>query len=411
MGGTWANGDTATLTVNTKDIVVTFGAGVPTTAQVAAALKAAWEGDAITAYGETRNATGNNVPEFAEATATVAASVVTVTADNKGRPFTLTVSETSAAGTLTPATATVATGPNHWDNVDNWDASGVPVSTDDVFIENSAVDILYGLAQSAVTLTSLNFAASFTGKIGLADINTLSTASYYEYRAKTLAVSATTINVGKGPGTGSGRIKLNVGSNACTLNVFMTATPAEPGLESVLWKGTHASNAINVYKGSLGIGVEAGDAATVATLRVGYTQNVQADSTVRCGTGVTLTTIDKSGGNLTIQSACTTVTQTDGLLSILAGAITTLTCRGGTVYCDGTGTLTTGTVSGKGTLDFTRDQRAKTVTNPIERYGDDSRIRDTFKVVTGLVIDSNEASNLSNLELGPNIKITRGAPT
>src|SRR5574341_249468 len=327
VGGTWANGDTATLTINTKDIVVTFGNGVPTTAQVAAALKAAWEGDAITAYGETRNTTGNLVPEFAEATATVASSVVTITADTRGKPFTLTVSETSAAGTLTPATSTAATGPNHWDNVDNWDASGVPVSTDDVYIQNSSVDILYGLAQSAVTLTSLHIAANYTGKIGLPDVNTGSTASYYEYRAKRLAISATTVQKGKGLGNGSGRITLDVGANACTLNVFMTATPTETGLESILWKGTNAGNAVNVYKGSLGIGVEAGDVATVATLRVGYTLNVQADSTVRCGTGVTLTTIDKSGGNLAIQSACTTITQTDGTLTILAGAITTLTCH------------------------------------------------------------------------------------
>src|SRR4051812_9645855 len=94
---TWAANDTLTVTINGRDLVLTVGA-TTTTASIAQALLEMINGDTITGNA-TRSETGDNVPEFAGLTATLfSASVVYVTADTEGVPFTMTVTE-STAGT------------------------------------------------------------------------------------------------------------------------------------------------------------------------------------------------------------------------------------------------------------------------------------------------------------------------
>jgi hypothetical protein len=98
VGVTWIQGETITLTINGKDLVVTVGSSV-TTANVATLLKEAINGDTLTdttaacspkGTGYTISAPvggGPLIPEFAEVTAEVSAAVVTVTGDTAGKPF------------------------------------------------------------------------------------------------------------------------------------------------------------------------------------------------------------------------------------------------------------------------------------------------------------------------------------
>jgi hypothetical protein len=199
--GTWAAADTVTLTVNAKVITVTVGATV-TTAAVATAIKEAINGDTITGDA-TRSEDGDNVTEFTEFTAEVSSSTVTVTGATKGVPYTLAVGYATAGnGEANLTNTTAATGPWHWDNAANWSNAAVPVNSDDAIVENTDVPILYGLAQTAVTLTSLTINASFTGTIGLPSENA---GGYEEYRATYLAIKATTVTIGGGEGQGSQR--------------------------------------------------------------------------------------------------------------------------------------------------------------------------------------------------------------
>lgn len=361
VGGTWANNDTATITINTKDIIVTFGAGAPTVAQVTAALAAAWNGDAVTAYGETRNTTGDLIPEANLMTASSTSTTVVLLNDTTGVPFTVTTSKSSASGTVSAPAATVApSGPKFWTDADNWTPNAIPVSTDDIYLENHDGDILYSLGQSAVTLTSLNILASWTGKLGLPDQS--ETADYYEYLATYLAISATTLNVGDGPGDGSSRLKIDVGSNVCTLNLYKTGTSVDRGIPTFLWKGTHASNVVNVRRGDLGIAWLPGETSTVATLRVGYIDNQAGDATVRCGTGLTLTTLEQTGGTVLLQAGLTTITKSGGDLTLTAGNVTTVTNREGVMRYNGNGTLTTVNLHDGATLDLTQGQGTCTIT-------------------------------------------------
>jgi hypothetical protein len=368
-GGTIEVGDKFKATINGKTL--SYSATGTTVASVTAGFVAAWNALDSTAY-----------PEFAEVTAADTGTSITLTAKTAGKPFSVTVATTESddsaadAQTFTRAATTASSGPNHWDAAANWSPAGVPANGDEVYFENSDVDALYGLDQSAVTLASLNVAASFSGSIGLPN----HTGSYFEYREKHLKIGATTANIGAGEGSGSGRLKLNTLAVQTTLNVFSTGSPAEVGLEALLWIGTHASNQMTLSRGSVGAAVEAGQTATLATLRVGFDANQSGEAAFRGGSGLTLTTLEQASGTVELNAGVTTVNKSDGTLLANAGNVTTLTNDGGTVYYAGAGTLATVHVGDQATLDFTRNLRARTVTTCNLHAG--GTIRDPHKTAT-----------------------------
>ena len=108
--GSPAQNDTITLTINTKNLVVTIGEASPTTTTVALAIKEAWENETFTdpLNSKTPAGGGDDIAEHAEITATASGAVVTLTHDTPGTPFTLSVTETGS-GTAPEATATAAT--------------------------------------------------------------------------------------------------------------------------------------------------------------------------------------------------------------------------------------------------------------------------------------------------------------
>lgn len=341
--GTYDAATTYKVTINGKT-VSTVGTG-GTNATTATALQALL---AASTY-----------PEFEEVTWTVNSNVVTGTAVTAGLPFTLATAVSGGTGTISNSTTTANTGPNNWDNALNWDTGAIPVSTDDVIIEGTSVSILYGIDQNAVTLTSLTVNANFTGQIGLPQYNA---GGYYEYRTTNLKISATTVNVGGGPTAGgSSLIRLDLGSNAATVNVFSTGTSSVSGLEPFIFKGTSGSNVVNVNKGTVAVAGFGGETATVATLNVGYVNNQASDAQVRLGAGCTLTTVNQYGGIVVGNSAATTVNEYGGTCTWNAGAVTTANVYGGKLYWNSTGTL--GTLNLSGTIDLTQDARGKTITN------------------------------------------------
>jgi hypothetical protein len=374
--GTWAAADTVTLTVNAKVITVTVGATV-TTAAVATAIKEAINGDTITGDA-TRSEDGDNVTEFTEFTAEVSSSTVTVTGATKGVPYTLAVGYATAGnGEANLTNTTAATGPWHWDNAANWSNAAVPVNSDDAIVENTDVPILYGLAQTAVTLTSLTINASFTGTIGLPSENA---GGYEEYRATYLAIKATTVTIGGGEGQGSQRIRLDLSSAATTTHVRGMGSAADYPLPALLWKGTHADNVLTVTRGTVGVALLAGETATLTTLRVGYYSSQSSDAAVTAGPGLTLTTLQQDGGSVTLNAGLTTATKENGTLEVMSGNITTVTNREGAFHYRGTGTVTTLTCFPGATADFSRDMRARTVTTATLHEG--SALLDPFGTVT-----------------------------
>ena len=328
---TWAAGDTATVTIDGIDLVVTIGTLVTTT-QVATTIKEAFNSAAFTDTTAScvPSGGGQAIPQFAELVATSSAAVVTFTAVTAGIPHTISVAATTAGnGTATGAHSITATGPNWWDNADNWAAGAVPGAADDVRIDRP-VSILYGLDQNATTLTSLTIGERFTGSSAYIGLPARNANSYEEYRETFLKIGITTL-VCRGA---TGRCKINVGSVQTAASIFTTGTTNETGRAAFQFVGTHASNVVNVYGGTVGIADNDGEAATVATLK-------QSGGTVTCGAGATLTTISKQSGTLTVRSSTTALTNNAGTLYIYGGTHTLVHHFVGTLTADGTATITT----------------------------------------------------------------------
>jgi len=309
----------------------------------------------------------------------VRSGTLTLTHDTKGVPFFagLTVETTETGGEAADSqtfskggsATTAASGKHHFDAAANWSGAAVPVDGDDIVFANSDVSCLYGLGQSSVTPASITIDQSYTGEIGLPERNGTGSGSYDEYRDTYLQLGDTSdatdiqVTIGNGTGSGSGRIKLNTGDSEASLKIYNTGNALENGIPALLWKGTDSSNTVELYRGSLGIAALPGESATVSSLSVGFIENELGDATLEIGDGVTLTTVDMSGGSVACNSAFTTLNMTNGELTHRDGAVTTMNIDGGTVYYESTGTLTTGNVGGGGVLDFRRNMGARTVTN------------------------------------------------
>lgn len=359
FSGTWIIGETITVTIGSK--VWTWTVDNATIATLLA--------DLVTAY----NVLSASVyPELLEQTASNDSTHFILTADVAGKPFISTISTNSAAGTInggassTGTTTTASSGPNDWSTSKNWSTGAVPTTGDTVNLDYAADDIKYGLAQSGLTLAALNIFSTFTGTLGLSKTNTDAT-DYPEYRQDYLQIGATLCNIGTGPGAGSQRIKHDAGSVACAWTVTNSSNGIETDLEAVILKGTSASNTLTVTKGSVGVAVFGGEAANISGgVNIGYQGSQTSDSQVRLASGVTLASVSQSGGQVTINSACT-LTMTSGTTTIAGSGATTATVEGGTLIYNGSGNPTL-TIGQSGFVDFNQAKTALTLGATIISY-------------------------------------------
>ena len=286
-----------------------------------------------------------------------ATAVVLATANTAGTPFTMTAAVTGGAGTITgPTSVTANSSPSDVNNSLNWSNAAAPAAGDAVFIDDSSVPLLWNLsALVAVTVASRAISQSFSGTIGLPEVNTSGSAPYEEYRPTYWQMSATLDSIGIGPGQGSGRIKLDVGTVQTALTVVATGAGTDQNLEALLWKGTHASNAAAISGGSVGIAVFGAEAATLLTLAID-------GGTVRCGAIATLGTVTNYGGSLLMYGPATTIKSYGGNTVVMAGNITTLTIVSGSVQYQGAGTIGTTVISTGGVLDLSATPSGRTMT-------------------------------------------------
>lgn len=357
FGGAWEATDVVNLVIGAKTLSVV--AGSTTIATIIDTIVTAWSALDASLW-----------PEFAEITPTRSTSTLVLTHGTEGVPFTCTLTTTetgggaadaqtidgaaSSAGTAT----TAATSPNHWSVAGNWSGAAVPVSTDTVWAEYSDVPILYGLDQSAVTLAALWLQGTHTGGAGLPEVSQGDAGTYLEYRGQYLQIGATLLNVGQGGGQGADLVKIDNGSVQTTA-VLRGGRGSGDGLPALIWKGTHASNAVEVNGGSVGAAVYGGEVATIATLRV--VDGDDGGTSFLGGAGLTLATLIQQGGEVVLNAGLTTASVRDGECVLRSGNVTTVNADGGTVRYDGIGTIGTLNVSGR--VDFSGEMRSCVVTN------------------------------------------------
>jgi len=303
---------------------------------------------------------------------------------------------------------TAPTGPGHWDNANNWSTSSVPEDGDTVVLEASDRPVLYGLDQSSVTLDALIVRGSFVGSIGLPSVNA---AGYLEYRDTHLKIGATSVQIGEGSGSGSERIRLDLGSVESSVMVANTASPAGLGEYAVELLGTHASNVLRVVRGSVSSAQYAGESSVWSSVQVGFEDDPAGDVQLLLGEDAAVGDIAVHGGevvsyagtgspitSLLVTAGNVTLGGTDGLSQ--------LDVEGGSVFYRTTGTLGGNTlVGGTGTLSFEGDLREKTVTNAITCRGDAANVIDPQGVVADLTVQYQSTSRFP--ELGTNFTAAR----
>ena len=141
--------------------------------------------------------------------------------------------------------------------------------------------------------------------------------------------------------------------------VLKTAVPG--GTSYGLYITGSAMTTITNTAGQVAVATTANTTATVATV-------LNNNGRVEIGTGVTLTTLTQTGSasDAVLRCAATTVTASEGSMTIYgSGAITTLNngnAQGGaTIYANSSGTITTLNAKG-GATDFSGSNTPRTVT-------------------------------------------------
>lgn len=386
-GGTIEASDLFKVTINGKTVSV--AAGGTTVAAVTAALAAALAAE--------------TAAEFQEITWADATTHVSATANEAGKPFTLTLATTESNGaaadgqTFTLTHPTPNSSPSDLGDAGNWSSGTLPVDGDTIVFDLSNVSIQWRLdALADVTPAATYVRPGFNGDAGLAQHN----GSYNEYRPTAVTLAGGPLYVD----CPSNLLRFDLGG--ASGDVTVNGTGQSSTTPALLLRGVSGTVAIN--RGSVGIAFYPGETASL-DLKIGYQQSVESDAQVVCGIGCTLGAVEKSGGTLVVRSATTSLVSRGGEATVEEGAHPSLSIFGGTCFYNSTGTLGGAPrVGPAGVLDFSRDMRTKTVTNPIDVSGPDpaERVRDPHGVVGNLRIDCNDAPFLN---LGTNVRITRGA--
>lgn len=395
--GTWANGDTVTVTINGKALVVTIGNDT-TTAQVAESVRAAFMSDRrLDSEGgtdATSNFGGQECGEFCEIEAVVdkdALSDVLLIGRLAGRPFTVTAADTAAAGAATKSSVQACTGPWHWDNAKNWDSGTVPANDDIVVFRDTSVSCLYGLPSGSLEVTFIVY-QSFTGQIGLYEWNTQQgpNKTFKEYRQQYVGLdesgSGTTLThtFGVGPGTGSPLVNVSHSVAAglvVSANVFNTGTPQVQGgkaLNLMIKNNPADAGTVTILKGSVSLTPwYTSTLPMFSVLNIGQSGQQEGDVDVFVKDLNRSCTIMQSGGRV-LWHETTSAVAGDRTLTVYGGTFEmrdgktsgtiSMTVNAGTVLWNADKTITTCILGSRGTFNAENDMRSFTVTN-LDLYG------------------------------------------
>lgn len=346
--GTYASGDTIKVTIGNKDLIITFGASASVVlADIAAEIIAAFNATTNASHGTgfTWNYGGQEFLEFKEAIAEAGdtSDIVVIKArdDYQGIPIGLSRTVTTAGdGDITISNAIPATGPNFWDNADNWLGGVLPADNDVVYFDTGAVPCLYGLTYARTNAIDhdLYISNDWTGSLGLPAIN--AAGSYAEYRqryfqyrggSKTLRIDPGLLgntNVGsvyidlQDQATVAVAITANRGQSTSVPTIFLAGSPV----------ASNGPNGFTITKGA--VAIEPDDAPTDATkylraalINIGVTGGNEGDTLVYIGRNARLQFSDIAVFSGTLICEANTLDGGDASHITLKGGVTELRGR------------------------------------------------------------------------------------
>lgn len=332
---------TFTLDDNTTWTISYTEDGSPSPTEIAAGLHAAFN--------------ASTHPERSRIASTNPSAGVWVLTGTSGRPFTVSLAD-NGDGTHTQVTTTAGVANSNYAQNSNWGVTNAkPTASDNVTIggpgpAQQAASILYGLYQESVEIGAFNVLPEFNGNIGRIEDGV----NFY------LVVDPDSFDF-----RGSGSLNLINLTDAAIAGYIKSAGNPTQGRKAIYLKGS-ALTTWEIARGSVGIAAFPNETATIGTLLVSYDQNQASDCDIELGSGLSLTTLTQSGGNVLQKCATTTTSVFKGATwrSFGTGAITTLNAYG-TCYPESSGTITT--CNHYGTLDLSGDRTARTIST-LNRY-------------------------------------------
>lgn len=242
-----------------------------------------------------------------------------------------------------------------WNNTANWSGATVPITGDTVYILSGSQNIATNLNQSSVALANLVIGMGFTGTIG-------TSSAYLQISATKWTIGAP--QSGNAAAVGSGRIKIDFGSNAYSGIVLgVSNTTSDIGYEAVRILGSNAGNVLvmEAAGGTVGVGT------TLATETANVSEADVSAGTLNYGYGVTAGTVNVSANaTFNTNSVPTTVTVAAGGTATIGGLGEVTTANsGGTMYLNNR--PASGSMAGTvniyygGTVDFSKNSVAATV--------------------------------------------------
>lgn len=169
----------------------------------------------------------------------------------------------------------------------NWSTASVPTTGDEVFIvgRDTDYDIADGLDNSAILLARTVIDNSYTGNIGLEN-------AYLELPSTILEIGAQVV----GSGNGSGRINLDLGTDATTITIYNSAlTATDSGNYPIRILAANASNILRSLGGTCSIALKADESSNFPLIEINggiVVLGESADAAVITNTGGELVSYD-----------------------------------------------------------------------------------------------------------------------
>lgn len=335
--------------------------------------------NALTAAAWQAALAASTAGEFQDATWTVGTTTITATSQTPGKPFTMAISVSGGAGTISGITTVTAnSSPNDWGDAVNYSGSTLPTDNDTIILENGSVPAMWRLdALAALTGITFRVLGTFTGTWSLPTANS---SGYPEYRPTDVSfASCTTLYVEQASGVGTAGQKIHVGTAAAITATIIGNGSGQIGSE-VLWiQGGHASSTLSIAGGGVYLAALSSQAANFSTIAM------TAGAVLNCGIGTAaVTTLAILNSTLNIESNITTL--------VADGSSTSITCWGTMVVTDATisagnvvwnssggigGDMILGSQTNTATLDLSQATSSLTFLNPLTEYAG-SVINDPF---------------------------------
>lgn len=319
---------------------------------------------------------------------------VILTADTAGVPFAVASSATDGGvadtQVLTESPSVANAGPYDWGTAANWDSGTVPgaAADQDVYVEGGT--ILYGLNQSAIANT-LDEIHVINSQIG-SNPSSGRAAGY-------LRTKVTKLYIGDHWGPGSlvqaTPVMIDTGTVASTITVYNSGTNSTTTLPSVWLKATNSGTKLIAYGGKIGLCYDKASTTTIGDIEnsgayiysgdqlgaSSYEQTsgssllhfgsalasyrISGGTSTVYGYGYGVTNANVHGGSVSFYTPVTNLNVFDGTTTILTdsadGDTGTAVIKGGTVYYQGSGGITTLDIY-SGTVDCRNGASSRTIT-------------------------------------------------